>query len=149
MRRALDVDDLVLHLVAGARERFLELGLLVDGAGARELDPGVERLDDRLLGDLEAVHEVDGGDRRLEQRREHVAAVRDAVELGIGHVLGLLEQVAPEVELLGDAGAAVARDDVGPDLRQAAVGCLREPVVQRLRDRELEHRVTEELEALV
>ena len=149
MRRAFDFDDLVLDLVAGAGERFLELGLLVDRAGARELDPRVERLDDRLLGDLEAVHEVDGRDRRFEERREHVPAVRDPVELGIGDVLCLLEQVAPEIELLGHAGAAVARDDVGPDLRQPAVGSLREAVVQRLRDRELEHRVAEELEPLV
>ena len=93
--------------------------------------------------------EVDGRDRGLEERREHVAAVRDPGELGIGDVLCLLEQVAPEIELLGHAGAAVARDDVGPDLRQAAVGSLREAVVQRLRNRELEHRVAEELEPLV
>ena len=133
----------------GARERLLQLGLVVDVAGARELDPRVERLDDGLLDLLEAVLEVDGRDRRLEQRGEHVAAARDPVELCSGHVLRLLEQEADEIELLRDPRAAVTRDDVGPDLREPPLGCVGEAVVQRPRDRELEHRVAEELEPLV
>ena len=40
-------DHLVLDLVARPRERLLQLGLVVDGAGAGELDSRIERLDDR------------------------------------------------------------------------------------------------------
>ena len=118
-------------------------------AGPGELDARVEGLDDGRLDLLEAVLQVDGGDRCLEQCREHVAAARDPVELRVGDVLRLLEQEAGEVELLRDPGATVARDDVGPDLREPALGRIGKAVVQRPRDRELEHGVAEELEPLV
>src|SRR6185503_9244023 len=45
VRRALDLEDLVLHRAAGARERLLELRLRVDMARARVLDPVVEGFD--------------------------------------------------------------------------------------------------------
>ena len=149
VRRPLDVEHAVLHLVPGSGERLLQLGLVVDVTGAGELDPGVERVDDGQLRLLEAVLEIDGRDRSLEECGENVAASRDARQLRLGHVLRLLEQESPEVELLRDVRAAVTRDDVGPDLREPPFGRVGEPVVQRLRDRQLEHRVAEELEALV
>ena len=48
---------------------------------ARVLDPLGERVDDRLLDLLEAVLEEERGERRLEQRREHVAVPREPLEL--------------------------------------------------------------------
>ena len=55
----------------------------------------------------------------------------------------------PELELLRNRGAALAGDDVCADLGQSPLGRLREAVVERPRDRELQHAVAEELEALV
>ena len=42
---------------------------------------GLERLDDRRRDRLEAVLEVERRERRLEQRREHVAVVGEPLEL--------------------------------------------------------------------
>jgi hypothetical protein len=118
-------------------------------AGAGELDPPVERLDDGRLDLLEPVLQIDGGDRRLEQGGEDVLAVRDALELGVRDVLRLLDQEACEVELLRDRGAALPRDDMGADLGQPALRRVRKAVVEGARDRELEDGVAEELEPLV
>ena len=149
MRRALDVEDAVLHLVPGTGERLLQLGLVVDVTGAGELDPRVERVHDGRLRLLESVLEIDGRYRCLEEGGEDVAASRDPRELGLGDVLCLLEQKSAEVELLRDVRATVTRDHVGPDLREPTFGRVGEAVVERLRDRQLEDGVAEELEALV
>ena len=72
------------------------------------------------------------------------------VELVAGEALaGSLGQALAEPELAGDGGAALARDDVRADLRQPALGGVRIAVVERPRDRELEHAVAEELQPLV
>ena len=149
VRWSLDVDNLVAHLIAGAGERLLELGLVVDVTGASELDPRVEGRHDGGLDPREAVLQVDGGDGRLEQRRQNVAATRDPVELRRRNILCLLEQELRQVELLRDAGTAMPRDDVRSDLREASFRRVGEPVVQRPRNRELEDGVAEELEALI
>ena len=146
VRGAFDVDHLVAHLVAGAGKCLLQLGLVVDMPGAGELDARVERLDDGRLDFREPDLEVHGSNRGLEQRGENIAAARDPFELRLGHVLGLGEQEPGQIELLGHACAAVARDDMRPDLREAPFRCLRKPVVQRARDCELEHGIPEELE---
>ena len=73
------VEHVVLDAASRPRECLLELRLRVDVAGARVLDPLVEGLDDRGRDDVEAVLEVDGRDRGLEQRSEDVPAQRDAV----------------------------------------------------------------------
>ena len=49
VRRALDLEHGVVNLRPRARERLLELGLVVDVARARVLDALAERLDDRGL----------------------------------------------------------------------------------------------------
>ncbi len=149
MRRAFDVEDDVLHLVPGACEGFLQLGLVVDVAAARVLDTRVEGLHDRPLDLLESVLEIHGCNGRLEQGGEHVAAERDALELRLGHVLCLVDQIAAEIELARNSGAALPRDDVGPDLGEPALRRLGKAVVEHPRDGELEHGIAEELEALV
>ena len=116
---------------------------------ARELDPRVERLDDGGCRGVEADLEVDRGDRGLEQGGEDVPAERDALELGNRHIPRALDEDGAEAELAGHDGAALPRDDVGPDLRQPALGRLRKAVVERSRDGELEDGVAQELEPLV
>jgi len=59
------------------------------------------------------------------------------------------EQPLAEAELLRDRRAALARDDVGPYLRQPALGRAPEAVEDRAGDGELEDAVPEEFEALV
>ena len=118
-------------------------------AGVAELDSLGEGLHDRRLDRLEAVLEVDGGERGLEEGCEHVLRAGDPIELGSWDVLCLREQESDEIEVLRDGGAALARDDVGADLREAALRRVGEAVVERARDRELEHGVAEELEPLV
>ena len=61
----------------------------------------------------------------------------------------MLEEPVAEPELLRHRGAALARDDVGADLREPPLGRVAEAVEDRSRDRELEDAVAEELEALV
>jgi hypothetical protein len=51
--------------------------------------------------------------------------------------------------LLGDPGAALAGDDVRPDLREPPLGRLAEQIEDRPCNGELEDAVPEELEALV
>ena len=74
---------------AAAGQCLLQLGLRVDMSGAGVLDPRLERLDDRPRHLLEADFEVDGNDRRLQQRGKHVAAAGDPLQLALCHVLCL------------------------------------------------------------
>ncbi len=100
--------------------------------------------------DVVAVLEVHGRDRRLEQRREHVAAQRDAVRApGRARPARARRARRRGRASRATAGAALPRDDVRADLREPPLGRLGEPVVERPRDGELEHGVPEELEALV
>jgi hypothetical protein len=102
-----------------------------------------------VLHGLEPVLEEERGERRLEQRREHVAVADEATELvGRERVAALREGVA-EPELTGDRGATLARDDVRADLGQPPLGEVREAIVERPRDGQLEDAVAEELEPLV
>ena len=68
---------------------------------------------------------------------------------GSGTSCARADERRAEPELTRDGGTALARDDVRADLREPPLGRLREAVVQRPRDRKLEHRVPEELQALV
>jgi len=54
-----------------------------------------------------------------------------------------------EAELLADDRAALARDDVGADLGEPALGLVGEAVVELLGDRKPEDAVAEELQAFV
>ena len=61
----------------------------------------------------------------------------------------VVEEPLAEPELLRDGRAALARDDVRPDLREPPLGGCAEAVEHGARDRELEDAVAEELEPLV
>jgi hypothetical protein len=149
VRGALDVGDDVGDAAARLRERLLQLGLVVDVRRARVLDPVGEGGDDRRRDRLVPVLEVEGCDRGLEQRGRDVAALDDPAELLVGDVARQLREPLAEPQLARDGGAALARDDVRADLREPPLGGVRVPVVQLLRDRELEDAVAQELEALV
>jgi hypothetical protein len=149
VRRALDLEHGVVHLLAGARERLLELRLVVDVARAGVLDLVAEGCDDGGLDRLEAVLEVERSERGLEQSRKDVSAAGDAVELLRRDPVGALQEPVTELELFCDRGAARTRDHVGANLRQPALRGLAEAVVDRAGDGQLQDAVTEELEALV
>src|SRR5689334_13812203 len=61
----------------------------------------------------------------------------------------MLLQACAEAELLRHARAGRARDDVRTHFRQPPFGEVRMPLVQSVRDGELEDAVAEELEPLV
>ena len=123
VRRALELDDLVLHRATVAGERLLQLRLVVDEGRERVLDPARERVDDRVLDLLEAVLEEERAERGLEQRREDVAVAHEPVELVLGERLRpALLQPPAEIELACDDRAALPRDDVRADLREPPLG---------------------------
>ena len=132
VRRALDLEDLVLHRATVAGERLLQLRLVIDEGRQRVVDPVRERVDDSLLDLLEAVLEEERAERRLEQRREDVAVADEPVELVLGERLrAALVKPPAEIELARDDGTALARDDVRADLRQPPLGEVRMRVVER------------------
>ena len=110
----------------------------------------VESVDDRALDGGEAVLEEDRAERRLDHRREHVAVAREALELLLR--LGgsrVLDEALPEAETARHLGAGRAGDDVRAHLGELPLGEVRMARVQRMRNRELEDAVAEELEPLV
>lgn len=150
VRRTRDLHDLVGDLPPEPRERLLQLRLVVDMRRQRVLDPLLEGVDDRFTQTLEAERDVEGAERRLDERREDVPVRGQALEL-TGRDAGLRRGLQPRAELqaASDDRAAGAADDVRPDPRQLALARLREALVERLRDRELEDAVAEELEPLI
>ena len=83
------------------------------------------------------------------QRREDVAVRREPEQLVAVDLARVAGEQLPEAELAADDGAAVPRDDVRADLRQAPLRLVREALVELLGDREAEDAVAEKLEALV
>jgi hypothetical protein len=75
--------------------------------------------------------------------------VGETLELVRRQLRGVVGEAGAEAELARDDGAARAGDDVRADLRQPALGEVGVPVVERVRDGELEDAVAEELEPLV
>src|SRR5215208_4240181 len=110
VRRPFHLDDAVVDALAAARERLLQLGLVVDVARARVLDAVREGIDDRALDRLEAVLE--------EERRQRVAVADEARQLVVREARGPFTEADAELELTGHDRAARARDDVGADLRE-------------------------------
>ena len=149
VRRSFDLEHGVVDLATGACQCLLKLRLVVDVTRAGVLDRLRERLDDRRLDAFEAMLEVERGDRSLENRSQDVAAAGDALELVGGDIPGVVQETVPELELLGHHGTCLARDNVGADLRQAALRGVAETLEDGMRDRELEDTVPEKLEALV
>jgi hypothetical protein len=107
VRRPGGVDHLVAHLPSLLREPLLKLRLVVDVARQRVLDPPLEGRDDRLLDRLEAVLEEQRAQPSLEQRREDVAIGGKLLEPFRARTFGPLDQLAVEVELARDDGAAL------------------------------------------
>jgi hypothetical protein len=149
VRRPLDLEHRVRDVPALPRERLLQLRLVVDVMRRRVVDPAREGGDDRSFDRLEPVLEEEGRERRLEQRGEDVLVPDEPVELLVGQRPAPRCEPRREVELAGDRGAALPRDDVRADLREPALGELRVAEIQLAGDRELEDAVAEELEPLV
>ena len=146
-----DVEHVVDDLPPLAGELLLELGLVVDVGRQRVGDAAVEGGDDRLADRLEpvlrgrapparprAAPRARSGCARAARARPPARAPRPRSA-----------SRWPEPELPRDDGAARTRDDVRADLRHPALGEVRIALVERARDRQLEHAVAEELEPLV
>ena len=149
VRRALDLENGVVHLLARAGERLLKLRLVVDVARAGVLDPLAERLHDGRLDALEPDLEVHRGDGGLEHGCEDVPAPRDPLQLVLRCFARVVEELLAEAELLRHRGAALAGHDVGADLRKTPFRGCAEPIEHGPCDRELENAVAQELQTLV
>src|SRR5579862_851685 len=147
--RACGRDLGVCHPPAAARKELLQVRLVVDAGRDRELDALLEGGDDRALDRSEAVLQEERAERRLEHGADHARG-----RCQPGRVLGrrfggMRREPGAEAELLGHRGARRARDDMGPRLGQPPFGEVGMPLVERVRDRELEDAVAEEFEPLV
>ena len=149
VRWALDLEDGVVHLLARPCERLLELRLVVDVARAGVLDPLAERLHDGWLDALEPDLEVHGRDGGLEHGCEDVPAARDPLQLVLRCFARAVEEPVAEAELLRHRGAALARHDVGADLRETPFRGRAETIEHRSRDRKLEDAVAQKFQTLV
>ena len=139
----------VVDLEPEPRQLLLELRLVVDVGRERVLDPLAERRDDRTLHAVEAVRQVAGAERRLEQRRDDVPVRGQPLEVVAGDDASApLAQAFAEIELLPTT-AQLERLTAFARSWSAAPRAVRERLVEHLRNRELEHAVAEELEPLV
>src|SRR4029077_17915878 len=73
----------------------------------------------------------------------------EPLELVLRLVGGALDQALTEIELPCHLRTAGPRDDVGAHLGELPLREVRMPVVQRVRNRQLEHAVAEAVEPLV
>src|SRR6478672_279504 len=126
---------------------LLEAGLPVQ-AGAESggvLHQRVEEQVHDLAGGLEPAAEVDRADERLDRVGQDRGLVAPA-----GGLLAPAELDVPaEVDGAGHLGEGAGVHDRGPQLREAALGEVRVGAEQRVGDDHAEHRVAEELQALV
>ena len=125
---------------ARAREPLLQLRLVVDVVVQRVLDARLERR--RRPRARSPRSRARGRARRAPPRaarRARCGCARAARRRPREPVAA--HAALAELELARDDGAARARDDVRAHLRHPALGEVGEPVVERPRDRELEHRV--------
>jgi len=150
VRRPLDGDLGVRHLEPAAGEELLQVRLVVDTRRERMLDLPRERRDDGVLDRREAVLKEQRAERGLDDGGQHIAVPREALELVLrGRGGCALDETPPKIEVPSHLGASGTRDDVGTDLCELPLAEVRVAGVERMRDRELEDAVTEELEPLV
>ena len=151
VRRALDLEHRVVHRLAPARERLLQLGLVVDVARQRVLDPARERL--RRSAARSSRSRARGRARRARPR----AARRARCGCATSRSSSSAGMSAPRSAQLARRARARARRPRSSRARRRASGSSRAgprvksgiALVERARDRELEHAVAEELEPLV
>src|SRR6478735_6473438 len=141
------LDDVLGNAEVVQRAQFLQARLPVQ-AGAhrgRGLEHRVEEQVDDARGVLEAAAEVDGADQRLHRVGEDrglLAATRGLLALAEA-------DVHAEADRAGDVGQRAGVHDGGPQLGQAALREVAMGEVERLGDHHAEHRVAQELQALV
>ena len=105
-----DVEQRVADRAAAPGELLLELGLVVDLVRERVLDPALERVDDRRRDRLEAVLEVERGERGLEHRREHVPVLGEPRRLVGSPAPGWLASSRSPRPSSGETTAQLARE---------------------------------------
>jgi hypothetical protein len=113
------------------------------------VDPLCEGVDDGFADRLKAVLEVESAQTRLDEGRKDVPIRRQAPRLGAFGLRRVLRQTLAELQLAADDGAALARDDVGPNLRQPAFLVAGEALIELAGDSQPENAVSEELEPLI
>ena len=96
------------HLPPAAGERLLQLRLVVDVRVQRVVDAAGERVDDRGLDVREPVLEEERAERRLEERGQHVAVLREPLELVHLEAVVVLDEQPAELELARHHRAARA-----------------------------------------
>jgi hypothetical protein len=149
VRRSFHLEHRVGDRLATPGQLFLELRLEVDVTLDRVLDPVRERVDDRLSNRLESMLEVQSPKTGFDERGEDVPVGGEAADLGALALRGVLGEPLAELQPPPDDGAALPRDDVGADLRQAPLLVRRKALVELARDGEPENAVPEKLEPLV
>jgi hypothetical protein len=149
VRRSLDREDSVGDRLSATGKLFLELRLEIDVALNGVLDPVGERVHDRLANRLEPVLEVQSPEASLDERGEDVPVGGEPADLGALAPRGVPGEPLSQRKAPPYNGAALPRDDMGADLRQAPLLIRRKALVELARDREPQNAVPEELEPLV
>ncbi len=115
----------------------------------RVVDPLLEGVDDRLANGFEAVLEVEDAEAGLDERGQDVAVGGEPQKLVRIDRARMSGEELPQSETVPDERAALARDDVGADLGEAAFRLVGEALVELLGDGQPEDAVPEELQPLV
>ena len=139
----------VLYGTALTLQPLLQLRLVVDVAALGPLDPLGEAHDDRRGDRVVAAREQPGPDHRLGQRREDARVGGELVGVVAPERDAALAQVAAEVEVARDLGAARPRDDLRLQDRESALVSRGETPVELSRNGRAEDSIAQELEPLV
>ena len=135
------------HAEAEGGRQLLEGGLPVEAGAHRGglLHERVEQPVHHLGGGLDAAGEVDRPDDRL----DGVGQDRGLVATAGGLLAAAQLDVLAEVEVAGHAREGAGVDDRGAQLGQPSLGEVRVGRVERLGHDDAQHRVAQELQALV
>ena len=146
MGRSPDLDHAVVRqLQAAALRPFLQRGLGIPGRGQHRGQPPAPAALDQALGRRQPAIPIDRPDQRLETVGE-----RRRLRPPAGILLAPSEhQKAAEIELEGDLGQGLAAHQPRMPLGQRALALARKAGHQQVGDREGEHAIAEELQALV
>ena len=126
----------LLQFGLGVFAHGLHVGFDVD-LGKQALDQGL-----RVLVATVQIHRTNDRFQGIGQDRRTVLTARAHLALTQSHH-------GRQIQVFGQLVQGVLFDQVGPHPRQIAFGQISQLGVQHVRDREVEHRITQKLQALV